>query len=524
MKKISFKSVLLFIFSTLVIDVAAQVSLLSADKQQLIFSAIKETQSKPDTVTFTLKKGSAKITTTIVGEQAGSFKILSTVPAQIPADRQVKVAMMFAPASHVGIAKANLKVTDAAGKELATVNLTGLGLKGVEGENEAALTTVMEALGYKVNVGWTTLANHAKPILQGDEVVATSFKKAGKGKVEMIPIARFSPDFELPFGYYTTSAGGLQKHQAGVLSKTVSRPEHAALFPAISSGVTSFDPGENVFGLFATGPTHSGYTADAWNVLLHPAYVGHAVRTYPAKDRQGKPLENCYLVCFEEARNGDYNDYVFLVKNVVPVAEGKEFTSLFNGKDLEGWDIFLTGKGLNNDPAKNFAFQNDGVLYVTGKELGYIRTKKGFSNYHFSVEFKWGEKNWPPRVGAKKDAGICYNIPMNEPDSIWPQSIECQIQEGDTGDFWLLGFSTITVNDSTNKPTNHTRMQKRLDAEKPNGEWNTVEVISYNGTCIHIVNGVEVNRGEKASTKDGRILLQSEYSEVYYRNAKIKQL
>ena len=87
-----------------------------------------------------------------------------------------------------------------------------------------------------------------------------------------------------------------------------------------------------------------------------------------------------------------------------------------------------------------------------------------------------------------------------------------------------LVFSTITVNDSTNKPANHTRTVKKLDAEKLAGEWNTVEVISYNGKCIHVVNGVVVNTGKKGSVTKGRLLLQSEYSEIYYRNARIKQL
>jgi hypothetical protein len=67
-------------------------------------------------------------------------------------------------------------------------------------------------------------------------------------------------------------------------------------------------------------------------------------------------------------------------------------------------------------------------------------------------------------------------------------------------------------------------MVKKAEAEKPTGEWNIVEVISYRGKCIHIVNGVVVNRGEKASVSKGRLLLQSEYSEVYYRNARIKKL
>jgi hypothetical protein len=67
-------------------------------------------------------------------------------------------------------------------------------------------------------------------------------------------------------------------------------------------------------------------------------------------------------------------------------------------------------------------------------------------------------------------------------------------------------------------------MIKQRDAEKSYGEWNTVEIISYNGKCVHIVNGVIVNVGEEASVKEGRILLQSEYAEIYYRNVRIREL
>ena len=204
-------------------------------------------------------------------------------------------------------------------------------------------------------------------------------------------------------------------------------------------------------------------------------------------------------------------------------APADTFISLFNGKNLDGWHSFLRNIGTDTDPNQNFRIEN-GMIHVIGKDLGYLMTNQGFSNYHFTVDFKWGEKRWPPRDTAKRDAGICYNIPTNEPDSIWPQSIECQIQEGDVGDFWLLGFSTIKVNGIQNVPSNHTRMIKTKDAENPTGEWNTVEVISTGGKCVHIVNGVVVNEGVEASVKEGRILLQSEYSEVYYRNVKIKKL
>ena len=90
-----------------------------------------------------------------------------------------------------------------------------------------------------------------------------------------------------------------------------------------------------------------------------------------------------------------------------------------------------------------FTFEQDGVLHDLGKELGYIMTERSFGNYHFLLEFKWGEKRWPLREANKRDSGICYNIPEDCEDQIWRPSVECQIQEGDVGDFWLLGYSTI---------------------------------------------------------------------------------
>jgi hypothetical protein len=256
--------------------------------------------------------------------------------------------------------------------------------------------------------------------------------------------------------------------------------------------------------------------------LQFPGNAAHATRIYPVRNAKDQLLPNTYLLCIEEAKNGDYNDYVFLIRNVIPV-KTDPFISLFNGKDLNGWHTYLQNTGTGQDPNTNFKVE-DGLLHVNGKELGYIITDKPYANYHFKVEFKWGVNRWPPRQNDKRDAGICYNIPVNEPDSIWPVSVECQIQEGDVGDFWLLGFSTIKVKGEQNVPSAHTRFTKYADGEKPYGEWNTVEVVSVNGTCIHMVNGVIVNVGTEASVREGRILLQSEFSEIYYRNPRIRKL
>lgn len=478
-------------------------------KKSFIFSAIKGTVSKPDSVLLP----ATSITVKLSEGDTASFKIISY--------KKHKLILAFTPApDFIGTTKAKLQVKTSSG--ISIINLTGLSTKGLEGENEPTLSTVAEALGYKINIGWTTLANHSRPELQGDEIPYQLFHKAGKGKVEIIPVARYSPNFQLPFGYYIDSASMPEKHEVGVLAKTGAFPEHQCLFPAIATGSNSFDPGNHVFGFYAIGPTHTAYSEDVWNMLFYPANAVRATRIYPLKDAAGKLINNSYLLCYEEAKNGDYNDYVFVVKNISPYTKDL-FTPLFNGKNLNGWHTYLNKIGTNMDPDTNFIIE-DGMLHVVGKDLGYAITEKPYSNYHFKLDFKFGERRWGSRTKAKRDGGVCYNIPMAEPDSVWPKSIEFQIQEGDVGDFWLLGFSTIKVKGEVNKPANHTRMQKYADGEKPTGEWNTIELISYNGKCVQIVNGVIVNVGEDASVKDGRILMQSEFAEIYYKNVKLRKL
>ncbi|MES1226752.1 MAG: DUF1080 domain-containing protein, partial [Bacteroidota bacterium] len=102
--------------------------------------------------------------------------------------------------------------------------------------------------------------------------------------------------------------------------------------------------------------------------------------------------------------------------------------------------------------------------------------------------------------------------------------IECQIQEGDTGDFWLIGGTTIKVNGVRSQPDSSTRVQKKIDAEKPTGEWNRVEVIANKGKITYIVNGKIVNEGEEPSVSEGKILIQSEGAEIYYRKIEIAEL
>jgi Domain of Unknown Function (DUF1080) len=211
---------------------------------------------------------------------------------------------------------------------------------------------------------------------------------------------------------------------------------------------------------------------------------------------------------------------------LLPAQGNKEkMIPLFNGKNLKGWYSFLRTKGINNDPEKVFTIEN-GLLHISGKEFGYICFPRKFINFHLVAEFKWGEKKYPPRDAdtTKRDNGIVYYLPMNTKDTVWPRGIECQIQETDIGDFWLIDSVTVVADGKKTVPLDFCRVVKKKDAERAHGEWNRVEIIANNGSLVHIVNGIVVNEASEPSLKQGKILIQSEGAEIYYRKIEIAEL
>ncbi|KAH2823331.1 hypothetical protein KXV85_001721 [Aspergillus fumigatus] len=73
------------------------------------------------------------------------------------------------------------------------------------------------------------------------------------------------------------------------------------------------------------------------------------------------------------------------------------------------------------------------------------------------------------------------------------------------------------------------------DAEKPLGQWNTLDLYVYGDKSIHVVNGVPVMAAAELTTKDektgkvipltaGRIQLQSEGAETYFRNITLQPI
>ena len=92
-----------------------------------------------------------------------------------------------------------------------------------------------------------------------------------------------------------------------------------------------------------------------------------------------------------------------------------EWKSLFNGRDLTGWDKFLaTDKGTaplepNVDPKGVFTVtseKGENVIHVSGDGYGAITTQDEFTNFHFRVQFKWGMGRFGGRANVGRDSGI----------------------------------------------------------------------------------------------------------------------
>jgi hypothetical protein len=212
---------------------------------------------------------------------------------------------------------------------------------------------------------------------------------------------------------------------------------------------------------------------------------------------------------------------------------------LFDGSDLKNFDTFLTSQGLNSDPEHVFQVEG-GVIHVSGKEFGYFITKKTYQNFYLRAEFKWGEGTYGSREGKARDSGILYNVQGEQ--KVWPRSIEFQILEGGTGDFWMTDGAALTGKDGT-RVTGPAGKAMKIDrfgkgpsenvvgfrdpvgeVEKPHGEWNVLELVTEGKDVKQYVNGKLVNEGSDPSPASGKILFQSEGAEVYFRNIKLYPL
>ncbi len=254
----------------------------------------------------------------------------------------------------------------------------------------------------------------------------------------------------------------------------------------------------------------------------------------------------------------------------------KSWQSLLD-KDLSNWDKFIgvpqpgvnvpdyseesrkkdIPLGLNNDPLHVFSVEEENgqpILHVSGQILGGLSTKKEYQNYHFKFKFKWGENKYAPRLGQRQDNGLLYHAtgPHGKFWNVWMRGHEMQIQEMDMGDYFAI--AGVAINIKSKKLDNNqfmyapdgelknfiqgpglvNRCRRSNDYEKKHGEWNEMELICFEDKSLHIVNGqvvmalqdsrVHIAEGDEPSLQRGKIQLQSEYAEAYYKDIQIQPI
>lgn len=212
---------------------------------------------------------------------------------------------------------------------------------------------------------------------------------------------------------------------------------------------------------------------------------------------------------------------------------------LFNGHDLSNFDTFIRGPGLNSDPDHIFTVEH-GVIHVSGNGFGYIITRESYKDFYLRADFKWGDGTFLERKGQARDSGILFNAQGEQ--KVWPRSIEFQINEGGTGDFWMTDGAALTGSDGqrVSGPAGSAKMIPHFhkgtfpnvtgvrdptgELEKPHGQWNRLELISQGGHIRQYVNGKLANQGTDAFPTEGKILFQTEGAEVFFRNLKLYPL
>ena len=196
---------------------------------------------------------------------------------------------------------------------------------------------------------------------------------------------------------------------------------------------------------------------------------------------------------------------------------------------------FLKDFGPNNDPDKVFTWEPDGTLHISGQHYGYMATKQEYSNYVLHAEFKWGPKTWAPREVNARDSGVLAHFVGR--DGVWPKSLEAQIREGGTGDILVVSGAKLTVDGVTKGPRierfdrpgrNPWKDEKGFrgphEIEKPVGEWNHMKVLCEGDKFGIWVNGHKTLMGSNAVPTSGKILVQSEGAEIFFRKLEIQPL
>jgi hypothetical protein len=144
------------------------------------------------------------------------------------------------------------------------------------------------------------------------------------------------------------------------------------------------------------------------------------------------------------------------------------------------------------------------VLICQGNPHGYLRTARTFSNFQMSLEW-----NFPK--DANGNSGIL--LFTSDEQKLWPASIQVQLYQPEAGMTFPVGSA---------RADNELRKVPALS--RGVNQWNRCEILSIDGTVTVTVNGKTIGYLTGCEPRTGGIALQSEGSEIHFRNIMIREL
>jgi len=192
------------------------------------------------------------------------------------------------------------------------------------------------------------------------------------------------------------------------------------------------------------------------------------------------------------------------------VASKEEWVSLFNKKDLSGWDIKIAGFDLN-DNAYNTFYVKDSMIVVDyskyekfTQQFGHLYYKQPFSYYKVRVEYQfYGKQLTGGPSYAYLNSGVMLHSQSAASvgkEQTFPVSLELQ----------LLACDSLIKNHTGNLCTPGTMVSMKgklipdhcIDSNSPyldKDEWVTAEGDVYGDSIIHhLINGDTVLTYEKS--------------------------
>jgi hypothetical protein len=162
------------------------------------------------------------------------------------------------------------------------------------------------------------------------------------------------------------------------------------------------------------------------------------------------------------------------------------------------------------------------MIVCTGKPICVLRTDRQYQN--FIVELEW------VHVFPKGNSGFfVWSDAITAAGQPFTRAIECQVLDGmetasytSQGDVFSIHGAVMTPDRP--HPAGWERCLPKERRSRPAGQWNHYRITCIDGTLKLAVNGEEVSGGSSIEPRKGYLCLESEGSEVHFRNLRIREL